>query len=178
MPFPCHATNMPFWKRPFKAMAGSWQGDGIGTAWERHGMRELASASRDGMLATCQSSAYSYYHAEFQEVCYQKHTNLRCRWQVWNKATFVIDERKLIILVQGHECLYNLQRKDYDNNVVKDNSWKGIAGELHAQDKELSRRTQYCRRMAGSWQGNGIVCVNRPLTRQGKGLLEFLCGLM
>jgi hypothetical protein len=53
------------------------------------------------------------------------------------------------ILVQGHECLYNLQHKDYDNNLVTDNSWKGIAGELHAQDKELPRTTQHCRRMAG-----------------------------
>jgi competence protein ComGC len=26
---------------------------------------------------------------------------------------------KLIILVQGHESLYNLQHKDYDNNLVK-----------------------------------------------------------
>jgi hypothetical protein len=52
-----------------------------------------------------------------------------------------MDERKHIILVQGHECLYNLQDKHYDNNLVKDNSWKEIAGELHAQDKELSRRT-------------------------------------
>jgi hypothetical protein len=55
----------------------------------------------------------------------------------------------LIILVQGHECFYNLQHKDYDNNLVKDSFWKEIAGELHAQDKELSRRTQRCRRMAG-----------------------------
>jgi hypothetical protein len=30
-----------------------------------------------------------------------------------------MDEEKLIILVQGHECLYNLQHKDYDN-LVKD----------------------------------------------------------
>jgi hypothetical protein len=44
--------------------------------------------------------------------------------------------------VQGHECLYNLQHKNYDTNLVKDNSWKEIAGELRAQDKELSRRTQ------------------------------------
>jgi hypothetical protein len=65
-----------------------------------------------------------------------------------------MDEKKLIILVQGHVCLYNLQHKDY--NLVKDTSWKEIAGELHAQDKELSRRTQHCRRMAGSWQGNGM----------------------
>jgi hypothetical protein len=51
-------------------------------------------------------------------------------------------EEKLMILVQGHECLYNLQHKDYDNNLVKDNSWKETAGELHAQDKKLSRRAQ------------------------------------
>jgi hypothetical protein len=44
-----------------------------------------------------------------------------------------MDEKKLIILMQGHECLYNLQHKDYDNNLVKDNSWKEKAGELHAQ---------------------------------------------
>jgi hypothetical protein len=83
-----------------------------------------------------------------------------------------MDEKKVIILLQGHECLYNLQREDYDNNLVKDNSWKEKAGELHAQDKELSR-TQHCRRMAGElqgnsmgttweWQGNGMVCVNSP----------------
>jgi hypothetical protein len=59
-----------------------------------------------------------------------------------------MDEKKLIILLQGHECLYNLQYKDYDNNLVKDNFLKEIAGELHAQDKEFSR-TQHCRRMVG-----------------------------
>jgi hypothetical protein len=47
-----------------------------------------------------------------------------------------------LLLVQGHERLYNLQHKDYDNNFVKDNSWKEIAGEFHVQDKELSQRTQ------------------------------------
>jgi hypothetical protein len=67
-----------------------------------------------------------------------------------------MDEKKLIILVQGHECLYNLQHEDCDSNLVKDSSWKEIARELHAQDKELSRKTQHCRRMAGSWQGNGM----------------------
>jgi hypothetical protein len=82
-----------------------------------------------------------------------------------------MDEKKLIILVQGHECLYNLQHKDYDNNLVKNISWKEIAGELHAQDKELSRRTQHCRRMAGEWHANGMVCVNRPLKRQGNGMV-------
>jgi hypothetical protein len=48
---------------------------------------------------------------------------------------FVMDEEKLIILVQGHEWLYNLQHSNYDNSAVKGNYWKEIAGELHAQDK-------------------------------------------
>jgi hypothetical protein len=47
-----------------------------------------------------------------------------------------MDEEKLIILVQGHECLYNLQHKDCDNNLVKDNCWKETAGELRAQGKK------------------------------------------
>jgi hypothetical protein len=34
--------------------------------------------------------------------------------------------------------LYNVQHKDNDNRLVKDNFWEEIAGELHAQDKELS----------------------------------------
>jgi hypothetical protein len=47
-----------------------------------------------------------------------------------------MDEEKLIILVQGHECLYNVLRKYY-NSLVKDNCCKEIAGELHEKDKEL-----------------------------------------
>jgi hypothetical protein len=43
------------------------------------------------------------------------------------QTTSVMDE-KFIILVQGHDCLYNLQHNDYDNNLVKDNCWKEIAG--------------------------------------------------
>ena len=49
---------------------------------------------------------------------------------------FVMDKKKMIILVQEHECLYNLQHKDYDNNLVKHNCWKEIAGEVYAQGKE------------------------------------------
>jgi hypothetical protein len=75
-----------------------------------------------------------------------------------------MDEEKLIILVQGHECLCILQHKDYDNSLVKGNSWKEIA-ELHVQDKELSRRTQHCRRMAGERHGmceSAYTSVSQP----------------
>jgi 5'(3')-deoxyribonucleotidase len=48
----------------------------------------------------------------------------------------VINDEKLIIFVQGNECLYNLQHNDYANSLVKDNCWKEIAGELQAQGKK------------------------------------------
>ena len=50
-----------------------------------------------------------------------------------------MDEVKLIILVQGHECLYNLQHEGYDKNLVKDNCWKEIAGE-EGRKAEISNR--------------------------------------
>jgi hypothetical protein len=40
VPFPSHATTRPFWQRPLKATAQR----GMGAAWERHSMCELASA--------------------------------------------------------------------------------------------------------------------------------------
>jgi hypothetical protein len=49
--------------------------------------------SRDGLWATGSLSASSGYHAEFHKGFYQKHTNLRFRWPVWNQK-FVKDEEK------------------------------------------------------------------------------------
>jgi hypothetical protein len=46
--------------------------------------------------------------------------------------------------------LYNLQHKVYDNNLVKDNCWKEIAGEVHAQDKEQA--TQYYVHYIKAWE--------------------------
>jgi hypothetical protein len=57
-----------------------------------------------------------------------------------------MDEYKLIILMQEYECLYNLQHKDYDNNLVKDNCWKEIAGEWQGSGRIV----------AGLRQGNGM----------------------
>jgi hypothetical protein len=81
-----------------------------------------------------------------------------------------MDEENLIILVQGHECLYNLQYKYY-NNLVKYNYWTEIAGKLHAQGKELSRRTQHCWRMAGYWQGRGRVAAESQHSMCGSALI-------
>jgi hypothetical protein len=82
MPFPCHATNMPFWKRPLKATAGS-----------RHGMCELASAVQRRHVGDLPAFGFIRLpHKEFQEGYHQKHTNLRCGWSVWNQATLIMDE--------------------------------------------------------------------------------------
>jgi hypothetical protein len=62
-------------------------------------------------------------------------------------------------LVQRHECLYNLQHKDYDTSLVKDNCWKEIAGELHCTVGEWQDSGRV---VAGERHGNGMVCVNPP----------------
>jgi len=57
------------------------------------------------------------------------------------KPNSVCHGRGKAYLVQGQECLYNLQHKDYDNSLVKNNCWKEVAGKVHAQGKEQA--TQY-----------------------------------
>jgi hypothetical protein len=47
-----HAVPLPCYEYAF--LKATSQGHGRVTAWERHDMCELASTSRDGMLATCQ----------------------------------------------------------------------------------------------------------------------------
>ena len=97
VPLPCRATNgleclshLIYTLRPSlihscHAMLRPWRSS------QGHG---TARPSRDGLWATCPRSASSGYHAEFHEVCHQNHTNLRCRWPVWNQTTFVMDEEK------------------------------------------------------------------------------------
>ena len=125
-----------------------------------------ARPSRDGLWAICLRSASSGYHAEFHEVCYQKHTDLRCRWPVWNQTTLVMDEEK-----SGSSTLQKRWSvKPLDKQF----------GYFRLSDG-LSRRTRHCRSMAGArhgmceltarhgrgtaWarHGHGMLCVNRPI---------------
>jgi hypothetical protein len=62
-----------------------------------------------------------------------------------------MDEQKLIVLVRGHECLYNLQHEDYDNSLVRHNCGKEIAGEVNAQGKEQATQYFVHYRKAYSW---------------------------
>jgi hypothetical protein len=71
-------------------------------------------------------------------------------------------QEKLVTLVQGHVCLYNLQHKHYDNNLVTDNCWKKIAREWQGSGRVV----------AAERHGNSMVCVNRPLARQANGTVR------
>ena len=122
MPFPCraHAVPLRVWNVSFPFDLHSAAVSDSHLLCRTHAMLSPCRSSQGhGTVRPsrrpvgCQRSA-SGYHSEFQENCYQKHTDLRCRWPVWN-PTFIIDEEKLIILVQEHECLYNLQHNNYDN---------------------------------------------------------------
>ena len=73
---------------------------GMGTAW--HVWIKIGRLP-DGLWATCPGSASSGYHAEIHEGWHQN-LKLKCNWPVWNQAKFVMDEEKLIILLQEHEC--------------------------------------------------------------------------
>jgi hypothetical protein len=91
-------------------MAGSRQGDGMGTAWERH-VGDLPAFSV--FSATTQSSKkFIIRSMPISDAGGQCETN-----------NFFMGEEKLIIFVQGHVCLYNLQHKDFNNNLAKDNWW-------------------------------------------------------
>jgi hypothetical protein len=106
-------------------------------------------------------SASSGYHAEFHEGCYQKHTNPRCRWPVWNQTTFVMDEEK-----SGSSTLQ--KRRSVKLLDQQFGYFRLPCG--------LSLRTRHCRSragarhgmyeltngMAGERHGRGMLCVNRP----------------
>jgi hypothetical protein len=79
----------------------------MGTAWERH-VGDLPAFGVFLLPCGVPESLLSEARQSQMQVVSVKQT------------TFVMDEEKLIILVQIHECLYNLQH-DYHNNLVKDN---------------------------------------------------------
>jgi hypothetical protein len=64
--------------------------------WARHGHGMACvnyhRPSIDGTWATCPRSASSGYHAEFHELCYQKHTNpLNCRRNISDLSDYHAD---------------------------------------------------------------------------------------
>jgi hypothetical protein len=84
------------------------------------------------MWATCPRSAYSGYHAEFHDVCYQKHTNLlNCRTSSSDISSYHADFH------EGHGTV---------------GEWQGVA--WHGMC-DLTRHG-----MAGERHGHGMACAN------------------
>jgi len=120
---PCHAQAMI---RPCRSSLG-------------HG---TARPSRDCLWATCGRSVSSGYHSKFHEVCYQKHTSLRCRWPVWNQTTFVMDKENSGSSTLQKKNLLNCWTSNSatTRNFMKDTAlskndrgaaWHGMARERH-----------------------------------------------
>jgi hypothetical protein len=118
---------MPFRKRLLKATAGSRQDDGMGTAWERHDICELASAVQKRHVGNLPAFGVSLLPRGVPE-------SLLSEPYKYQMQVASVNAEKLIILVQGHECLCNLRHK-HDNNLVKDNCCKEIAGEWRGSSR-------------------------------------------
>ena len=129
----------------------------------QHGRRETAR----GLLL-----AFGFFRLprRVPRSSYQMHTNLRCRWPVWNQTPFVMDEEK-----SGSSTL---QKKD-------DLLHCGLAVRIFpatmqtcTKDTALSEQGRVAAWHAwiNARHGRGMLCVNRPLTlcgkaRQGNGML-------
>jgi hypothetical protein len=71
---PCRARAMPRPCRSESDFSTPWHSAAWAGHW--HGMRELASAVQRRHVGYLPAFGFFFcYHAEFHEVCYQKHTN-------------------------------------------------------------------------------------------------------
>jgi hypothetical protein len=97
---PCRSPAVPLPIHKYAFLKVTSQGRGRVAALEQHGNGTVYvnyhRPFRDGMLATCQFSASCCYHVEFQEVCYQKHTNLRRSGQCDTKQRSSWTRRSLL----------------------------------------------------------------------------------
>ena len=66
-----------------------------------------ARTSRDGLWATNPLSATSGYRMQFHEDCYQKYTNLKCRWPVWNQKRLSWTSKRVVVAHYKKDDLLN-----------------------------------------------------------------------
>ena len=124
-----------------------------------------ARPSRDGLWATRSLSTSSGYHAEFHEGCHQTHTNLRCRWPMWNQTPFVMDEEKSgSSTLQKKTICYTVGLAVRIFPATMPTSTKDTA--LSEQDRDAAWhvwiKARHGRGTAWTRHGNGMLCVNRP----------------
>ena len=113
--------------------------------------------SGKNLLANCPHLASSGYEAEFHEGSYQKHTNLRCRWPVWNQTPFVIDKEKSGSSTLQKRWSVTQFRYFWLPCGPSRRTW-------HRQSRARARHgmCEVTHSMAGERHGRGMLCVNRP----------------
>ena len=114
--------------------------------------------SRDGLWTTCSRSASFGYHVEFHEGSYQTHTNLRCRWPVWNQTPFAWTRKRVVAAHYKKDDLLRCWTSSSDiSGYHSRRTWhcRSRAGARHGMC-ELTHG------MAGERHGRGMLCVNRP----------------
>jgi hypothetical protein len=115
MPFPCRSPAMPLMCLSVSDLSRLWHVHGrVAMAWWWHVDDRVMACSRLASLSPLLLSCP--VPGSLLSEAYQSQIAL-VKWPVWNRAAFVMNEEKLIVLVQGHKCLYNLQHKDYDNSL-------------------------------------------------------------
>jgi hypothetical protein len=138
MPHPCHSLTMPFFSRPQHS-----------TAIERQPVGHLPPFG------------FFQLPSGVPRNCFQKHTNLRCRWPVRNQTTFVQDKEK-----SGSNPLQNddllccwTSSSDISSYHARADFHEGHgtvrAGQRHGMCELMHG-------MAGEQRGHGMLCVNRP----------------
>jgi hypothetical protein len=142
MPCPCHP-------RPWRSS-------------QSHG---TARPSRDGLWATCSRSTSSGYHAEFDEVIRripisdasgQCETKQRLSWT-----------RKRVV------AAHYKKKDDLLHCWTSSSDISGYHADIHEGHGTVGAgqgRDMACVNWLTAWQGNGVLCVNRPVM----GLL-YLC---
>ncbi|RZF37857.1 hypothetical protein LSTR_LSTR015649 [Laodelphax striatellus] len=53
---------------------------------------------------------------------------------------YSMDKEKLILSVQQHPCLFDLQHPQYDNNLYKENVWKEISNDVQSPIEDCKTR--------------------------------------
>src|SRR5215475_1744479 len=115
--------------RDGRFMAGSRHGDGMVRLETAGSWQARSMLTKCYIVGDLPEISFMLLHAEFQEgLLSEAHQSQMPVTSV--KESNVCHGRGEAYYFG---CLYNLQHKVYDNNLIKYNCWKEIAGELHAE---------------------------------------------
>jgi hypothetical protein len=123
-----------------------------------------ARPSRDGLWGTCTRSAFFGYHADFHEGSYQTHTNLRCRWPVWNQTPFAWTRKSGSSTLQKKTICYTvgLAVRIFPATMRKFTKDTALSEQGRGAVYNVWINARHGRGTASARHGHGMLCVNRP----------------